>query len=169
MADDDEAAQEILRLFAEQIFLLRYEITLNPELDIVALQDTALQDLVAYGAISYENGDINILHRDRIGELAELTRNWLESSWLTLRGANAMRTRDLDATGLTKALQELGKDLLAVEDLRRTESLSMVNLRNCIRAFREEGVISFRSDGNGLELDDVVLEGHIADLKQLLV
>ena len=162
-------ADEILRLFAEQIFLLRYEVTLDPEEDILALQETTLHQLKKYGAIDYSERGISIANRDHIVELAELTRNLLESTVLTLRGAKALRTRDLDQKSMAPALQEIGKDLLAVEDLRRPEALSMVNLRNSIRSFHDEGILSFRSDGRGLELDDAVIEEHINDLERLLV
>jgi len=169
VAYGSEDAGEIHRLFAEQIFLLRYEVTLDPELYVLDQQAIALESLEKYGAISQDANGIGIRNRDLIVELAELTRNLLESNLLTLRGARAMRTRDLDSKSMTKALQELGENLLAVEELRRPEALSSVNLRNSIRAFRDEGVLSFRTDGNGLELDDAVIDEHVADLERLLV
>jgi len=165
---DGEDSAEIIRLFAEQIFLLRYEFTFNPETDIQSLKDAAFADLCAYGAITNDASGLALLDKDAIIELAELTRNLLESIILTLRGARAMRTRDLTSQSMATALQELGKQLISVDDLRRPEALSLVNLKNSIRAFRDEGILSFRSDGSGLELDDEVIDHHTADLSQLL-
>ena len=167
--NDSEDAGEILRLFAEQIFLLRYEVTLNPEEDILQLHESTLEQLKTYGAIRYGKRGIGIANREFIVELAELTRNLLESTVLTLRGARALRTRDLDQKTMATALQEIGKRLLAVEELRRPEALSMVNLRNSIRSFHDEGILSFRADGRGLELDDTAIGDHIDDLERLLV
>ena len=66
------------------------------------------------------------------------------------------------------ALQELGAQLINVDDLKRPEALSIVNLKNAIRSFKDEGILSFRTDGNGLELDDVAIDEHAADLARLL-
>jgi glycerol-3-phosphate O-acyltransferase len=165
---DGEEANEIVRLFAEQVFLLRYEFTLNPEADIQSLKDAALADLCAYGAITSDASGLGLLDKDAIIELAALTRNLLESTVLTLRGARAMRNRDLTNKTMATALQELGKQLINVDDLRRPEALSIVNLKNSIRAFRDEGILSFRTDGNGLELDDDAIDEHAADLARLL-
>ncbi|MGB0638426.1 MAG: 1-acyl-sn-glycerol-3-phosphate acyltransferase [Myxococcota bacterium] len=159
--------EEVRRLFAEQVFLLRYEFTLDPEQSVDELEGGAIDQLVAYGAISNEDG-LRIVDRERMVELAELTRNFLESTSLTLRGARALRSRDLNKNSMTKALQEIGKQLLSVDELMRPEALSTVNLNNTVRAFREEGVISFRTDGTGLELDEELLSAHEADLNQLL-
>jgi glycerol-3-phosphate O-acyltransferase len=168
VAHDSEEADEVFRLFAEQVFLLRYEFTLDPETDIVALKDAALADLQAYGAINSDASGMGLLDKEAVIELAELTRNLLESIILTLRGARAMRTRDLNSQTMATALQELGAQLINVDDLKRPEALSIVNLKNAIRSFKDEGILSFRTDGNGLELDDVAIDEHAADLDRLL-
>ena len=67
-----------------------------------------------------------------------------------------------------KALQELGQTMLAAEQIRRPESLSLVNLNNAVRALRDEGILRFRTDGSGLEVDEFYREAHDADLTHLL-
>jgi hypothetical protein len=111
---------------------------------------------------------MGLLDKEAVIELAELTRNLLESIILTLRGARAMRTRDLNSQTMATALQELGAQLINVDDLKRPEALSIVNLKNAIRSFKDEGILNFRTDGNGLELDDVAIDEHAADLDRLL-
>ncbi len=165
--EDSATMDEVRRLFAEQVFLLRYEFTLDPERGVDELEQSAIEQLATYGAISTDQG-LRIVNRELIIELAELTRNFLESTSLTLRGARVLRDRDLNKKTITKALQEVGNQLLDVDELMRPEALSSVNLKNAVRAFREEGAISFRTDGTGLELDEELISAHEADLKQLL-
>ncbi|MEC8193688.1 MAG: 1-acyl-sn-glycerol-3-phosphate acyltransferase [Myxococcota bacterium] len=165
---DSEAAQEIRRLFAEQVFLLRYEFTTDPEHDVDTLGAAALDQLHEYGAIQIENGALAVGEKAHIVELAELTRNLLESSLLALRGVVALQHRDLTVKTMGKALQELGQTMLDAEQIRRPESLSLVNLNNAVRALRDEGILRFRTDGSGLEVDEFYREAHDADLAHLL-
>jgi glycerol-3-phosphate O-acyltransferase len=165
---DSDAGQEIQRMFAKQVFLLRYEFTMDPAHDVQSLSAATLAQLKDYGAIHMDASGIGIAKREYLIEVAELTRNLLESTQLTLKGARALRTRDLTADTMPKALQEIGEQMVATEKLRRPEALSLVNLRNAVRAFQEEGLVRFRSDGSGLTLDEVAIAEHEADLDQLL-
>jgi len=165
---DSDAGQEIQRLFAAQVFLLRYEFTMDPDHDVQTLSSATLAQLKEYGAIHLDISGIAIAKREYLVELAELTRNQLESVQLTLKGARALQTRDLTLNTMPKALQEIGKQMVAAEKLRRPEALSLVNLRNAVRAFRDEGLVRFRTDGSGLVLDEVAITEHETDLSQLL-
>jgi glycerol-3-phosphate O-acyltransferase len=165
---DSEAGQEVQRMFAAQVLLLRYEFTMDPDHDVQSLSAATLAQLQDYGAIHMDASGIGIAKREYLVEVAELTRNLLESAQLTLKGARALRTRDLTMDTMPKALQEIGEQMLAAEKLRRSEALSLVNLRNAVRAFRDEGLVRFRSDGTGLTLDEVAIAEHEADIGQLL-
>jgi glycerol-3-phosphate O-acyltransferase len=165
---ESDAGKEVQRLFAAQVFLLRYEFTMDPNHDVQTLSSATLAQLKEYGAIHSDISGIAIAKREYLVELAELTRNLLESTQLTLKGARALRTRDLNMDTMPKALQEIGEQMVTAEKLRRPEALSLVNLRNAVRAFRDEGLIRFRADGSGLTLDEVAIAEHEADLDQFL-
>ena len=47
----------------------------------------------------------------------------------------------LPAKELPRKAQALGKTMLAAEELRRPEALSLANLENAVRAFTEDGVL----------------------------
>ena len=100
--------------------------------------------------------------------MAELTRNLLESVDVTLRGATALRSKDLDLRSMPKALAEIGQKMLTLGEIRRPEALSLVNLKNTVRALRDEGALSFKTDGTGIELDEVTLQEHAEDIRGLL-
>ena len=165
---DSPFGEEIQRLFAEQVFLLRYEFTMDPDSDVPALATQALSELKDYGAIHLDASGIAIADKSRVSELAELSRNLLESSLLTLRGIVAFQGRDLTVKTMAKALQDLGEQMLQAELIKRPEALSLVNLNNAVRSFRDEGAFRFRTDGSGLELDELSLDAHQTDLNRLL-
>jgi glycerol-3-phosphate O-acyltransferase len=148
---------ELQRLFAEQVLLLR------------SLGQTAQDDLLAYGALRREaDGRLCAADPRLVAELAELTRNFVESYSLVLRAARALRSRDLSVAALPAKIQEVGRGLLAVEELVRPESLSAVNLSNAVRALREDGLLQLRTDGSGLQLDEEGTNALLANLKRML-
>lgn len=159
---------EMQRLFAKQVFLLRYEFTLDPDLDVDALAQQALTQLKQYGAIHMDASGIGVAERERIVELAELTRNLLESALLALRGSRSLRKEDLNIKTMHTALREHGLKLLELDEIQRPEALSLVNLKNAVRSLRDEGVLIFKGDGAGLTLDEVTIAEHESDLSVLL-
>jgi glycerol-3-phosphate O-acyltransferase len=165
---DSPTMAKIHRLFSDQIFWLRYDFTLDPTQDLHTLAQGALKQMCAYGAIDMDGDSLGINSRERVVELAELTRNLIESTSLTLRGCRALKNRDLDHRSMPAALQELGHTLLELGDIKRPEALSLVNLKNAVRGLREEGLLKFKTDGSGLSLDmDTIVERE-ADLIKLL-
>ena len=172
--------ENLLRLFRVQVFLLRYEFTLDPELAIHDLQESVLADLVAYGALSLADGSLAdgadpgdgrpvVADRRLVGELAEVVRNFHESYLLVLLAARALRSRDISAADLPRRIQEWGEARLAVDELRRPEALSLVNIRNAVDAYREEGVLQLRTGGGGLQFDEVAWRQYTDDLRVLLM
>jgi len=182
---------EIFNLFQYQVFLFRYEFLFNPELSVEELCSEALQYLVKYTAlqndsISQENNQeeneestsentvdthtpehLTICNRSYLNELSGLTQNFLESYYLTLRACHAMRQRQFDEKSIFKHIQVYGKARISIRELLYEESLSSVSIKNAIRAFREEGVLSFLSDGNGFVFDEQVYNQYIDELRTL--
>ena len=61
-----------------------------------------------------------------------------------------------------------GKALLAVDELTRPEALSLVNIRNAIRAYREEGVLQLKHGGAGLQFDEPTSAAYLSHFERLL-
>lgn len=162
---DDADPVELARLFRLQQFLLRYEFVLDPDADTDMLEARAIAALGAYGALEVvptlppddaaavdDHGRgaplpaqtpvarVRVADRARLAEIANLTANFLESYLLVLR----LLEREpgaLPAKELPRKAQALGKTMLAAEELRRPEALSLANLENAVRAFTEDGVL----------------------------
>lgn len=159
---------EVSRLFRLQVFLLRYEFALDPERTLEAHQARARAALLRYGALVERDGELALGDPTRLAELAGLTRNFIESYLLVLRAARTLRSRDISVDDLPRRIQEIGKGLLAVDELRRPESLSMENLKNAVRALREEGVLQVKVGGGGLQFEDAAHRQYSDDLLGLL-
>ncbi|MDP2312989.1 MAG: 1-acyl-sn-glycerol-3-phosphate acyltransferase [Pseudomonadota bacterium] len=159
----DRAA--VSRLFRLQQFLLRYEFVLDPDVNEDTLEARAIHGLAAYGALSTD-GELRVVDRGRVGEIANLVANFLESYQLVLRAAKAAKgpvsAKDLPRDALT-----FGKTLLAVDEITRPESLNLVNLENAVRAFAEDGVLRRLPDGR-LELVPDLATPYVEALGQLL-
>ena len=164
----------LLRIFRKQVFLLRYEFTLDPNITIEQMQQQSLKRLVAYGGLARtsEEGEGDVQYKiaspQRLSELGELTRNFIESYYLVLRGSKTLRADDIRVKDLPARLKKVGEGLLAVDEITRPESLSIVNLTNAVRAFREEGVLQFRAGGGGMQFEEEIWQQYSDDLRQLL-
>lgn len=145
--------QEPLRF---QLFLLRYEFFLDPELAEEDLIELALRQLVAVGAAKdLGGGEWEVVEPARVSELAELTLNFLESYYLVLRALPQLKHRDLKRDELAREVQKIGRQFLAVQDIRRPEATSLVNLENALKAFVEDGVYTPKTDGGFVTSPDV--------------
>jgi glycerol-3-phosphate O-acyltransferase len=159
---------DTLRYFLVQSFVLRYEFPNHPDLDLESVAVLARDSMVFYGALEKDDaGKYLVKDEELLKELAGLTQNFLESYLCTLKGCLALRDRDISQKELPKKLQEYGKARLATGEILRPESLSKVNLSNAIRAFKEEGVLQFRS-GGGLEFNRVAWDQYVQDLDLLI-
>lgn len=167
-ADFAAGDPELVRRFQMQVFLLRYECILDPEQPLEALAAESLSALISYGAVEEADGGRHrVADPARLEELAVLTDNLRESYRLVLDAGHALRSRDIDPDALPGQVLAHGRARLAVGELRMPESLSIVNLEVAIRAYREEGVLQFRS-GGGLQFDDAALSQYREDLGRLL-
>ena len=130
-------------------------------------EKTDILDEMRKDTISIDKEFLLIGNRDFLEELSGLTQNFLESYYLTLRACYAMRQRQFDEKSLSKHIHEYGKARLSIREIWFEESLSSVNINNAIRAFREEGVFSFLSDGKGFIFDEEVYNQYINELRIL--
>lgn len=158
---------QVQSLFRQQAFLLRHEFVLDPALDTDALEALGVRALCAYGALS-EDGS-KVVDRARVGEIANLTANFLESYLLVLRAAErAERSPSpLDIKSLAKDAMGFGKVLLAVDEIYRPEALSTQNLDNAVRAFKEEGVLTVVDGGVHISRDS--FDTWVSTLHSLLL
>lgn len=166
----EASAAAAFELFRLQIWLLRYEFSLDPDVGLDALWQQAREAAVRYGALAPGEPGSTLRVEDPalLTELSELVRNFLESTALVLRAARGLRGREVRAEELPARIQKVGEGLLAVDELRRPEALSLVNLQNTVRALREEGALVVKPDGSGLQLDEVVFEHYSAALREML-
>ena len=162
---DSQKAEE---LFLLQHFLLRYEFFSDPSKDVESLYHETLPKLVDYGALEKTESGYRCSSLERLKELAGLTQNFLESYLLTLRATSGYRSRDISRKDLPKKIQDFGKARLAIDEIVRPESLSLVNIKNAIRAYREEAILQFSTDGSGMKFDDAGLTLYCDVLERLI-
>ncbi len=158
--DDDEVS----RLFTVQQFLLRYEFMLDPDAGVEEIHRRAVEALVAYGAIERRAGRVRVKDRARIGEIANLIANILESYLLMLLTA---RDGSATAKGLEDAALARGRAMLAADELSRPEAVSIANLQNASKALREDGVLRTGTDGK-VGIDTGAWQAYVDDLSLLL-
>ncbi|MFN7147754.1 MAG: hypothetical protein ACK4YP_28550, partial [Myxococcota bacterium] len=161
----DRAA--VARLFRLQQFLLRYEFVLDPDVDEETLETRAIRGLEAYGALTADGDTLRVADKARVGELANLVANFLESYLLVLRTAKNARG-PIAAKDLSREALTFGKTLLAVDEITRPEALNLVNLENAVRSFAEDGVLRRQADGR-LELVPDLAASYVETLGKLLL
>jgi glycerol-3-phosphate O-acyltransferase len=160
---------EVFRLFQMQVFLFRYEFILDPEASVESRLLLAQNALVDLGALARAaDGTLSVAEPDWVAEVSGVTRNFVESYLLVLLAARKLQSRDIPVKELPKRIQDLGEGYLAVEQLRRSESLSLENIKNAVSAFKEEGALQPRSARGGLQYDEAAVDQYVNDLTSLL-
>ena len=139
------------RLFELQLSLLRAEILPDPDRTPEELAAEAQSGLVAYGALGLEDGQLVVVSRALVGELANLSANLLESYLLVLRTAAGTKGRLFTADELPNQALVLGRSLLTVEEVVRAEALSLQNLQHAVKVLGADGLWTARAGGR-LEL-----------------
>lgn len=161
-------SDDLAELVRFQLFLLRYEVFPDPESDERSFRETGLALLRKAGAIEAgADGAWRVVSKPIVSELAEPLGALLESAYVVLRALHVLRERALDADSLAREVIAVGRQYLAVEDVRRPEALSQVSLKNALRAFEEDGVFSWRA-GGGLHIDEAAARETAELLRQLL-
>jgi len=145
---------EVDELFQLQVFLLRYEVTLDPDSSLEEISDDARRALRLHGAlVEGEDGD-ELGPDGLVAEVAGIMADQLEALLLVLRGARQLRDKDLGVDELPSRIRDLGQGLHAVDEIRYAEALSLPGLKQGVRALVEDGVIEVRSGGGGLQFDE---------------
>jgi glycerol-3-phosphate O-acyltransferase len=140
---DRFVAADVAELVAFQRHALRLELVRDPaEGDLVG---PGLDQLCALGAIEATEAGFEVVQRARVSELAECTSTLLESQFLVIRCLPQLPSGELGA--LARKVQKQGQPLLAVEDVRRPESLSLVTLKAALQALEQDGI--WRAGGGG--------------------
>jgi glycerol-3-phosphate O-acyltransferase len=164
---DSFVAEDLVAGFRFQLFLLRYEFALDPAANESVLLQRGLAQLRESGAIEPDGQGWRVIERARVSELAELTANLLESAYLVLRALPQLQHLDLDRKKLAREIQKLGRQFLAVQDLRRPEALSLANLELALKGFAEDGVFTEKTDG-GLSIDRDAAGQTLQSLNELM-
>jgi glycerol-3-phosphate O-acyltransferase len=161
---DEIDLHEVTRLLTVQQFLLRYEFILDPDADASEHERRAIAELVAYGAVEIRGTQVIVSERSRVGEVANLTANFLESYLLLLLTAGDGRSswKSLPNDALAR-----GRTMLAADELSRSESLNLVTLQNAARAFREDNVLLVSPEG-AVSIDEPAARSYREDLTALL-
>lgn len=136
------------RLYLRQLELFRLEFVFGPEETGERLCLEARQTLLRWGLLLPDAEGLRVRDRSHVGELANLTTNFLESYQLVVR------VLEKGTTDVPKAALALGKTLLAVDELNRPESLNLQNLQNAA------AVLGGRPDLPAVKADlSLLLEG----------
>ncbi len=154
-ATDRVSPAELSADFRLQLFLFRYEFVFDPDVDDGTLEERALAQLEAAGALTgLADGGWLVLDPVRLDEVAGLTDTFREGYSAVLTTLPTLRNLDFDRDDLARAVQKSSRRLLEAQELQRPESLSLANLRNALRAFKEDGLYRLRAGSGGLELDE---------------
>ena len=148
----DIAAAEVP--FRTLAWILRHEFVFDPDTTVASMLANATERLRAYGALEGQGSKARVIDPVRLDELANLLANFVESYWLTLHAAHGLADRKLGPKELVTEVHKVGRGIYAVEEIRRAEALSAVNIGNAVRAFQEEGIFQPRSEGGGLDFDE---------------
>ncbi len=133
-------APELLDGVSFQRRLLQQEFIMDPATVDTDLLGAGLSQLQSIGGLNGpdDQGVFHVVERPRIGEMAELIMNFLESYYLTLRAAPQVQGNTKEKVA---GIQRIGAQFLAVQDLRRPEALSGVNLANALKVLTREGAL----------------------------
>lgn len=127
LGQDVPDLQEVDRLFDRQAEVFSREFIFDPDQSVALLRQRAREKLVEWELMVAEGDQLRVRDRSRIGELANLSTNLLESYLLVLR------VLEKGATDVPKAALALGKTLLAVDELQRPEALNLQNLQHAAK------------------------------------
>lgn len=155
------------RDFRTLAWMFRYEFVFDPETDVSRLFALGVEQATAHGALSGAGADLRVVDAALLDELAGLLASFVESYWLTLRAVHGIARRGKAPKDLVAAIRRVGQGAYAVEEIRRAEALSAVNLQNAIKAFREEGLVQGNGDG-ALAVEEGSYRETLAWLRGLL-
>jgi glycerol-3-phosphate O-acyltransferase len=136
-----------------QLFVLRFEFVLDPALDEDAIERRALAHLEGAGVVSpHTDGSWIVLDETKLKGFSGITTNFLESVVLSLGGLKFTSEKNSDDRARAKEIQKWGRKRFGQSSLRRSESLNLINIQNCLKGFREDGLFQNRTEGEGIEI-----------------
>ena len=151
------------------LFMLRYEFTLDPRLDEETIERRALAHLEAAGVVGPQtDGSWLVVDKGRLIDFAGITTNFLESARLTLSGLQAFQGKKFSTKALAKEIQKMGRKGLGGPGLLRSESLNLINIQNCLKGFREDGVYIAEDEQVPYAILSSALLEYMASLERLL-
>ncbi len=162
----DLAAAEIP--FGTLAWILRHEFVFDPDTTVATMLSEATERLRAYGALEGEGQSARVVDPVRLDELANLLANFVESYWLTLHAAHGLADARLGPKELVTEIHKVGRGIYAVEEIRRAEALSTVNIGNAVQAFQEEGIFEPRGVAGGLDFNEESYQQTKKFLRQLV-
>lgn len=135
---DRAAAKQRLAALVE---LMRLELVFDADQSDAAILQAAEDDLVAYGAVVVDGAQLVVREQALLAELAELTRNFIESYHLVLRACGAVAGPDVGRRELPRRIQAWARSQGPAPWLRRPEALSLVNLKNALKVWQADGLL----------------------------
>jgi len=132
---------EIRPRFLGLIWLFRREFVFDPDRTGTELLAEGLAALEAHGAIERTETGAVVSEPSLMGEIYGLIRPLLESYALILKSGERLSTSGADAKTLIRDLQRDEATLITTGAITRPEALSLVNLKNAIDTFAEDGVL----------------------------
>ncbi len=121
--------------------LLRLELAFDADENQGDVYVTAVADLVAYGAVVQEDGVFVVQDAALLSEMAELTRNFVESYHLVLRACAELAGPDVGRRELPRKIQTWARPQVSAPWLRRPEALSIMNLKNALDVWQADGIL----------------------------
>jgi hypothetical protein len=114
------------------------------------------------------DGSWNVLDATKLAGFSGITTNFRESVVLTLGGLKAFSHKGLDERARANEIQKWGLKQLKTPVLRREESLNLINIQNCLKGFREDGLFQTSADGGGLEILHSAWREYNTEFRRLL-
>ena len=155
-----ELSADLIYLF----YILRYEFVHDTGARAELLEERALENLSKVGALSIQgksdSGDEQwrVESHETVTEFAELTLNFIESYDLVLCGLVYFSERKY--SNLPKDIQKFGRTGEGREYVERPEALSLINIQNALKAFREDGIYAESEGGGSFSVDGASIERY---------
>jgi glycerol-3-phosphate O-acyltransferase len=130
----------LLARFVELRGILVREFTFDPDHTDATLFAAGIADLVAFGAMTDDDGDLAIADADRMGEIHGLLRSLLEAYRLVAAECQRLDDATGDVNAFVRSLRDDGDTWLASGMLTRPEALSAVSIRNAVLAAADLGL-----------------------------
>ena len=145
-------------------WMLRKEFIFSPETSCSGFVARGLNELAEYGALKHSDGTYELADITRISELYSLFRSVLEAYWIVLITIDKTPRSKSDTI---KALHGSVETLISEGTISRPEAITDINLKNAIRTFQEDGVLTVDAQGR-LNVSQTDLEAVMSWLQPMV-